>query len=172
VGSCDHHRTRVCGYGLAFNCSGWWRSDLGVKDGEVQDAVAGVDGGAADCFKRCGQTAGGKFRAAFSGDSILVSPGTTSSLAASFRSRADELERLAGVALYGRQSNALVSSGLFLSFDVWLFQVVLSISPRRWPGGIAREASAWADYSGSSWLMHRWYFSKRRRTPLISLLLR
>src|SRR5258706_7712108 len=121
MGRCNNHRTRVCGYGLALDCSSGWCSDLGFEDGEVQDAVAGVDGGAADCFECCRQTAGGKFRAAFSGDSILVSPGTTSRMAASFWARADELERLAGVALYGRQSNALVGSGLFVSFDVWLF---------------------------------------------------
>src|SRR4030095_12980859 len=120
VGSCNNHRPRVCRYRLALDCSGGWRSDLGVKDGKVQNAGTGCDRGAADCFKCCRQTTGGKLRAAFSGDRILVSPGTTSGLATSFWSRANYLERLAGFALYGREGNAVVGSGLFLPFDVWL----------------------------------------------------
>ena len=40
-------------------------------------------------------------------------------------------KRLAGAALHGRASDALVGRDLVVSFNVWLLQIVLSICPRQ-----------------------------------------
>ena len=59
---------------------------------EDHETITSGDGGAAHCFECCREAPGGKFRAPFSGNRILVSPGTRSGMATSFRSGANYLE--------------------------------------------------------------------------------
>ena len=67
-------------------------------------------------------------------------------MAAPVQCRSDDLERLASAALYGRESDALVSGDLVVSFNVWLLPIVLSIGGFR-SAGISPQAARRADHS-------------------------
>ena len=72
MGGRDHHRTRVCGYRIAIDRGGRGSCDLGVEDGQVQNAGPGGYGCFVDCFECWRPAAGSKLRQAISDDRVLV----------------------------------------------------------------------------------------------------